>query len=128
MRQVIESYVFIMLFTLLLWIAIAFTSINLHTVQARRIYNDIKAEVQASNGAMVDASNKFTITQLDETFRRTNNYGFKCEIERQSIKGHDKHSDHENYVYNDIYMISFIYVYNVPLFGQQVYPIQGFSV
>lgn len=128
MRQVIESYAIIFLLTIMTWIAIAFTSINMHTIQARRIYADLKSEIQASNGALVPESGELEFSQLDDAFRAKNNYGFKYKVTRQSIAGHDKHAEHENYVYSDIYKISFVYVYNVPLFGQQVYPISGFAV
>lgn len=54
MKQVVESYVVLWVIMFMFFFAFAFTSINLNVAQARKIVNDIKTEVQASNGAFVN--------------------------------------------------------------------------
>lgn len=129
MRQVIESYSYILVIVLILWLGIAFTAINLHTVQARRLYQNVRTEVQSSNGAMVDDSNIYTSSadKMTDDFRKQNGFGFKYVIERQNPLDQYEGEEDETFIYNSIYKITFIYVYNVPLFGQQVYPIEGFA-
>lgn len=56
MKQVVESYVVLWVIMFMFFFAFAFTSINLNVAQARKIVNDIKTEVQASNGAFVNNS------------------------------------------------------------------------
>ena len=36
-------------------------------------------------------------------------------------------AQNETWIYNDIYKISLVYTYSVPLFGTQVYPIEGYT-
>ena len=50
MKQVVEAYVGLWVIMFMLLLAMAFTSINLHVAQARRIMDSIKVEIQASNG------------------------------------------------------------------------------
>ena len=60
---------------LFLVLCIAFTSINLNVVQARKMYNDIKSQVQASNGINIPASGEYTFdstTTNDETLKKLN--------------------------------------------------------
>ena len=128
MRQVIEAYALILTVALLSILAIAFTSINLNIVQARRIYNDVRAEVQASNGAIVPVSGKYTCDEsfLKPTFTDTHHYGFTYTITREQLTDHGIADEDETFIYNSIYKINFIYVYSVPIFGAQYYPITGY--
>ena len=128
MRQVIESYALILTLVLLSMLAIAFTSINLNVVQARRIYNDVRAEVQASNGAIVPVTGKYTSKPdyLSTEFTQSHHYGFTYTITREQITDHGIANEDETFIYNSIYKINFIYVYSVPIFGAQYYPISGY--
>ena len=60
MRTVVESYVGLWVIVFILMLGIAFTSINMNVAQARKIAADIKAEVQASNGQIVDSTDILT--------------------------------------------------------------------
>ena len=71
MRQVIESYALILTIALLSILAVAFTSINLNIVQARRIYNDVRAEIQASNGAIIPTDDNFIENHLYYPYTET---------------------------------------------------------
>lgn len=149
MRQVIESYALILTIALLSVLAIAFTSINLNIVQARRIYNDVRAEIQASNGAIVPTgpnpednvmvNNKYyphtrTLTGKEMgseegyQFMLDHHYGFYYKVSRTSMTpaDHDILREDETFIYNSIYKIDFVYTYSVPLFGRMVYPIEGY--
>lgn len=128
MKQVIEAYVGLWIVMFMLMIAIAFTSINLHVSQARRIANSIKSEVQASNGAVVDSEG--IDGKLEGTSKQvlaTNGYQFKYTITRQTVVDNSIVDAGETYIYNDIYKISLVYEYLVPLFGKQIYPIEMFA-
>lgn len=132
MRQVIESYALILIIALIAMIAISFTSLNLNIVQARRIYNDIRAEVQASNGAIVPSSNNVLTSDpkyMSNGFLTDHHYGFTYCITRQPITAVDANiaSEDETFIYNSIYKIDFIYIYSIPIFGTQYYPISGYS-
>ena len=134
MRQVIEAYALILTVSLMCILAIAFTSINLNIVQARRIYNDVRASVQASNGAIVpmgtstmDAGtykspNKF----ISNDFVAEHHYGFMYTIKRQNSATTDQSDEDNTFIHNSIYRIDFVYVYSVPIFGTQYYPIHGY--
>lgn len=132
MRQVIESYALILIIALIAMLAISFTSLNLNIVQARRIYNDIRAEVQASNGAIVPSSNNVLTSDpkyLSTGFLNEHHYGFTYCITRQPITATNANiaSEDETFIYNSIYKIDFIYIYSIPIFGTQYYPISGYS-
>lgn len=134
MRQVIEAYALILTIALLSILAIAFTSINLNIVQARRIYNDVRAEVQASNGAIVPTDTNLYATKdkgdpyVTQQFLQDHHYGFTYTIKRESLtpNSHNITQEDETFIYNSIYRINFVYVYSVPLFGRQYYPIVGY--
>ena len=131
MRQVIESYALILTIALLSILAVAFTSINLNIVQARRIYNDVRAEVQASNGAIVPTDTNVYQSKseyIENTFLNDHHYGFTYTISRDSLtpSDHNITQEDETFIYNSIYRINFVYVYSVPLFGKQYYPIVGY--
>lgn len=126
MKQVIEAYVGLWIVVFMLMIAISFTSINLHVSQARRIMNSIKSEVQASNGSVVtDVSGVLEGTSTQTL--KNDGYTFKYTITRQTVVNDAISSEEETYIYNDIYKISLVYEYVVPLFGKQVYPIEMFA-
>lgn len=126
MRQVVESYLVLWLVLLLLFLGIGFTSINIHTSQARRVYNDIKAEVQASNGTIVPESGLYNGTQsAAETVGH--DYIITYMIERQSLIDSAQADSDETFIYNDIYKITLVYTYAVPLLGKQQYAIVGFT-
>lgn len=73
MKQVVESYVVLWVIMFMFFFAFAFTSINLNVAQARKIVNDIKTEVQASNGALVcyDKNNDKVISEDEKYFEAT---------------------------------------------------------
>lgn len=132
MKQVIESYAAIFIILILFLMGMAFTNINMNVTQARKIFNDIRAEVQASNGAVVDDTGRYYYNSTDEsnayTYKiSTSGYQYEYSIIRQSIVGNSVQSDDETYIYNDLYKISLKYEYYVPLFGKQVYPMTGFA-
>lgn len=132
MKQVIESYAALFIVLILFLMGIAFTSINMNVTQARKIFNDIKAEVQASNGSIVDSSDRYYYNSADSSnvhvyTLEKSGYQFEYSIVRQSIVGNSIQSDDETYIYNDLYKISLKYEYFVPLFGRQVYPMTGFA-
>lgn len=132
MKQVIESYSAIFVIMIMFLLGTAFTSINMNVTQARKIYNDIKAEVQASNGSIVNASNRYYYNSTSEgnTYKYTlenNGYQYEYSVVRQSIQNDSIQSADETYIYNDLYKISLKYEYFVPLFGRQVYPMTGFA-
>lgn len=133
MKQVIETYATVWVIMLLFMLALAFTTINMNVIQARKIYNDVVAETQASNGLNVGSSNRLyysSAEQTDATKRCTlANDGFQYEysVIRQSIVDENKTAADETYIYNSLYKVSVKYEYFVPLFGKQVYPITGFA-
>lgn len=124
MRQVIETYAIVWAVAIIMVLAIAFTSINMHTIQARKIYNDIRAEIQSSNGALVDSSDTLELKKVV----RENAYWYECKITRQTPVAHNKADDAETFIYNSIYRIELIYHYAVPLFGAQTYPLAGYAI
>lgn len=139
MRQVIEAYALILTIALLSILAVAFTSINLNIVQARRIYNDVRTEVQASNGAIVPTDTNVYDSRkkpdgtlnhpyLTQEFLNEHHYCFMYTITREPLtpSDHNITQEDETFIYNSIYRINFVYVYIVPLFGRQYYPIVGY--
>lgn len=128
MKQVVEAYAGLWVIMFMFLLAMAFTSINIHVSQARRIMDSIKAEVQASNGQYVfnkqiDPTNGLE----DEVFKPENAYKYSYKIEKQSLIEDNINDADETYIYNDVYKISLKYTYWVPLFGKQVYPIEVFA-
>lgn len=132
MKQVIESYSAIFIILILFLLGTAFTTINMNITQARKIYNDIKSEVQASNGAIVDDTDRFYYNSTDASNAfvytlTSNGYQYEYSVVRQSLVGNNAQANDETYIYNDLYKISLKYEYYVPLFGRQVYPMTGFA-
>ena len=125
MKIIVESYVGIWLVLLFTMLAIAFTSINLNVTQARTIYNTIRAEVQASNGAIVPASGSFSKTSVET--KEVNGFEFNYGISRRSMIDSDRASDDETFRYNSVYDIRLEYDYVVPIFDTQKYIIEGYA-
>lgn len=127
MRQTVEMYIGFFMLLLIMILAMAFTTINIHVSHARTLYNSVKAQVQASNGAMVDSSNEFTADFVKNgcTFRDD---GFEVAyiVKRVSNSSDSAEQYNQTWIYNDIYRVDLFYVYNVPFFGRQVYPISGY--
>lgn len=127
MKQTVEIYTAFLMLMLFMLLSMAFTSINLHVSQARTLYSSIKAEVQASNGVVVDDSGEFAVSFEDNgcTFEKD---GFQVAyiVERVQDSESSIHSYNESWIYNDVYKLTVIYVYNVPFFGRQIYPISGY--
>lgn len=149
MRAMIEAYVGVWVILVLFLLGMSFTLINMNVIQARKIFSDVKAEVQASNGQIIaegaavngyksgDANSIILDSALMNKDSQGNaipeitlkNYGYHYEykVTRQSVTDRDKHASDETYIYNDLYKISMKYEYSVPLFGRQVYPMTGFA-
>ena len=147
MKSIIDSYIGLWVIMLFVTLCIAFTSINMNVVQARKMYNDIKSQVQASNGEILkynpatgapktssDDPSTTTVWSkgtfpVGDARRRTiedNGYQYKYRISRVEMHS-DQYADNETWIYNDLYKIEFVYYYGVPLFGLQVYPITGYT-
>lgn len=157
MKQVIEIYVGLWVLLFMFLLAVAFTSINLHITQARKIYNDIRAEVQASNGAILNvpswsaAEKQALADSMGVTFKdkypdntpgmvntkrilaeskaqySDKGYHYSFSVVRQGDMLSGIGSNDESFIYNDTYKISLLYEYYVPLFGKQVYPLTGYA-
>ena len=130
MKSIIDSYIGLWLIMLFLVLGISFTSINMNVVQARKIYSDVKAVVQASNGATVDTtSNRLSYNSVDSGITiRDNGYSYSYTVTRKPLSASEGlQADNETWIYNDIYQIDFVYQYNIPLFGRQIYPISGYT-
>lgn len=123
MRSVVDAYVGIWIICIVMLLAMGFTMINLHVSNARHIMSDLKAEVQASNGAMVPADTGIYTQPKQEGY----GYHYTFQIERQNILATDRDMEGNSYIYNNIYKISLNYVYSVPLFGKQVYPLVSYT-
>lgn len=130
MKNIIEGYVGIWIILILLYLCLAFTSINMNVVQARTLLETYKEEVSASNGGIVDASNEYVFDSSSKGITLSNNgYSFVCKITRLSLYNdgvNDIYADatkDSTFVYNNLYKIQLTYEYTVPLFGKQVYPI-----
>ena len=76
--------------------------------QARKILSDIKAEVQASNGAIVPKDTGVYTSSSSATLE-DNGYTWDCNITRQSMLIDGAYEDGETFMYNNIYKISFKY-------------------
>lgn len=128
MKQVVEAYAGLWVIMILLMLAIAFTSINMNTAQARKIVADIKAEVQASNGTIVPETNMLEGESAGGADGiKQNGYAYKYQIDRQSLISEGLNDSSETYIYNSIYKIRLEYEYVVPLFGRQIYPLEVFA-
>jgi hypothetical protein len=103
----------------------------MNVVQARNILNDVKAQVSASNGSIVDNTNTYTYKSIDNGITLADNgYSFEYTITRQSLytdaSGNNYYTDatrDNTFQYNNLYKIELKYRYVVPIFGKQVYPI-----
>lgn len=135
MKQVIESYVGIWIIMLLFILAMAFTIINLNVIQARKIYSDIKAEVQASNGSIIpEGQNRAYVNSRNVVIDgerpytiENGGYQYEYSIIRESIVDAGIQATDETFIYNSLYKVSLKYEYYVPLFGKQIYPITGYA-
>jgi len=153
LKSVIESYIGLWLIMLFLMLCIAFTSINMNVGQARTIYNSVRAEVQASNGAVLldndgnGRSDWFPDATVSDTNRDgvpdyfcynsyevvgganfdTSGYRYKWEIVALNLDSGIDRADKETFEYNNIYQVKVTYEYVVPLFGKQIYPINGLA-
>lgn len=130
MKTVIEAYASIWAILLLIWIAIAFTSINLNVAQARKTYNDIKAELQACNGNLnVFQANHGGTLNADGSYTSKeysgNGYKFTFNVEFADTN-RNYSATNETYIYNDLYRLTVNYSYAVPLFGKFDYPQLGY--
>lgn len=148
MKSVIESYIGIWLITLFVMLCIAFTSINMNVVQARNIFNSLRAEIQSSNGSFVPTdtngfiyvsdgnvydTGKYPTTQYtpsssngSKEYTLTNDgYAFMYTIQRQTAVDKDKQSSDETFRYDSIYELNLRYRYVVPIFGVQEYPLHS---
>lgn len=130
MKNIIEGYIGIWVILIILYLCLAFTSINMNVVQARNLINTYKAEISASNGDIVDSSNTYTFHSSDNGITIENNgYSYDCEIVRLSLYNdgvndiYDDATADSTFVYNNLYKIQLTYTYTVPLLGKQVYPI-----
>lgn len=130
MRSIIEAYVGVWSILLLIWIAIAFTGINMNVAQARKTYNDICAELQACNcdftsfsakhGGSVDSNGNYTSNIYKGT-------GYKYQFTVEFADVDRKYSaNNETFIYNDLYKIKMNYDYGVALFGTFSYPQVGY--
>lgn len=130
MKNIIEGYIGIWIVLILLYLCLAFTSINMNVVQARNLLNTYKEEVSASNGGIVGASGELVFDSNSRGITLANNgYEYKCTITRLSLYNDGIHdiqeeaTENSTFVYNDLYKIQLTYEYTVPLFGRQIYPI-----
>lgn len=131
MKSIIDSYIGLWLIMMLMILGMAFTSINMNVIQARRIYNNVKTVVQASNGAdITDEGTSYKSDNGDGTGinMANNGYDYYYTISRKPLSAAEGlQANNETWIYNDIYQIDFTYEYYVPLFGKQIYPISGYT-
>ncbi len=145
MKSIVDAYIGLWIIMVFLMICVGFTSINLNIGQCRKMYNDIKAQVQAANGSMIDTTTNVYIVDStnsldpsttgvvllpDESVRtiKKNWYAYRYKITRKQLSSSNlKQADNETWIYNDIYRIEFYYWYGVPLFGTQEYKIVGYT-
>ena len=124
-------YVGIWVIMILLYLCLAFTSINMNVVQARNLLSNIKSEVSASNGAILGNNIEYTFKSKDKGITiKDNGYSFEYKITKQSLYNgvdgqpvYDDATKDSTFIYNNMYKIELKYRYTVPLFGIQVYPI-----
>jgi hypothetical protein len=130
MKTVVEAYASIWAILLLVWIAIAFTTINLNVSQARKTYNDIKAELQACNGNLsIFQANHGGTVNADGSYTSHeytgNGYTFSFNVEYADTNANYT-ATNQTYIYNDLYRLNMTYTYGVPLFGTFTYPQVGY--
>lgn len=131
MKNIVEAYIGVWVLTILLYLCLAFTSINMNVGQARNIANDIKTQIKASNGNVLKG-NTYTYKSKDDGITLANNgYSFDYTITKQSLykdeNGNNIYTDVSNsnsFRYNDVYKLELYYRYTVPIFGTQLYPIK----
>ena len=131
MKNIVEAYIGVWVLTILLYLCLAFTSINMNVGQARNIVNDIKTQIKASNGNVLEG-NTYTYKSKDDGITLANNgYSFDYTITKQSLykdeNGNNVYADVSNsnsFRYNDVYKLELYYRYTVPIFGTQLYPIK----
>jgi hypothetical protein len=125
MKNVIEGYVGIWIFLVLFYMCMAFTCLNLNVIQARNLMSSIKAQVSASDGAIIPSGeDSYTYDSLaDGISIDENGYEFTYTVVRQNPIGLDKAADNSSFIYNYSYKISMKYSYHIPLFGYQTYPL-----
>lgn len=129
----IEMYTAFFMLVVFMLLATAFTAINIHIGQAKTLYNSLKAEVQASNGMYVpDSATPGSAVPFGHSFEE-NGYTFRDDgfemayyITREYDSNNDITNYNETWIYNDTYKLTMIYVYHVPFFGRQIYPISGY--
>lgn len=137
MKQVIEAYVGIWILIIIMYICMAFTMINLNVTQARKTYNDIKAEISACNGSLEAYKNQHADSNITISPDGTelsyivikNGSGYSVSIKNTEKNREDswENSDNQTFIYNDLYKIDMNYFYSVPIFGMQNYPIKGYA-
>ena len=76
MKNIVEAYIGVWVLTILLYLCLAFTSINMNVSQARDIANDIKTQIKASNGSIL-TENTYTYKSKDDGITLKNN-GYSC--------------------------------------------------
>lgn len=131
MKQVVEAYIGIWILMVIMYICLAFTMINLHTTQARKIYNDIKAEISACNGDLEAYKNEHNGAILDEN---KNKLTYASMVDNACLytvtiskDAREYQAANETYIYNDLCKIDLEYNYSVPIFGKQIYPLIGYA-
>lgn len=115
---------------LIMMLCIAFTMINMHVIQARRIFNNIKTEVAASNGAFVPATPngrfEYDSNAVEGVNIHDNGYQFQFYVERRELLDSNIGADDQTFIYNSMYEVKMSYAYSVPFFGMQIYAQNGF--
>lgn len=124
-KNVIEGYIGIWIFLLLFYLCLGFTSLNMNIVQARNLMSSIKAQVSASNGAIIpEGQTEYTYDSTDNNISIANNgYEFSYTVTRESPLDIDAASENSGFIYNYVYRVTMYYKYHIPLFGRQTYPI-----
>ena len=125
MKNVIEGYIGIWIFLLLFYLCLAFTSLNMNIVQARNLMSSIKAQVSASDGAIIpEGQTSYTYKSTDHDISiAKNGYEFTYTVTRESPVDLTEASKNSGFIYNYVYRVSMRYTYHIPLFGKQTYPI-----
>lgn len=130
MRQTVEMYIAFLMLILFMTLAMAFTSINLHVSHARSLFNSVKANIQASNGNFADLQSNdiYSVSFKDNGYKFSEDkFEVAYTVERVYNTSNEVVGDfHETWIYNDVYELNMVYVYNIPIFGLQVYPISGY--
>lgn len=138
MKSVIETYVGIWIILLFTIISSAFLSAHLNVIQARRMCNNLKTYVQATNGSFITSNIYQSDSKVEDgtdllrksssspiSFAHGDLYEYNYTIEKMSIT--DAKSEGESFLYNNVYKIDFNYAYGLPLFGRQIYPMEVYT-